>query len=164
MEAVAKRAKVGKPTLYKWWPTKAALVFSVFHERVAVASEVPKSATAEQALRLKVDRLIHELNGLFGKIIAELIGEGQSEPDVLNELAQRHINARRAATAEDIERGKSAGEFDKLASAQLMIDAIFGPIYFRHLLRHAPLTQAYGVELVTQVLNGVRPADHAKDD
>ena len=35
MEAVARRAGVGKPTLYKWWPTKAALVLAMFHERLA---------------------------------------------------------------------------------------------------------------------------------
>jgi AcrR family transcriptional regulator len=158
MEAIAKRAKVGKPTLYKWWPSKAALVFAVFHERVAVVSKIPKSATAEHAIRTKVRRLIHEFNGLFGKVIADLIAEGQSEPEILSELVEQHINARRTATAADIEEGKQKGEFDESVDAQLLIDAIFGPLYFRHLLRHAPLTQVYGDELVTQVLKGVRPA------
>ena len=32
MEEVAKRAKVGKPTLYKWWSTKAALVLAMLCE------------------------------------------------------------------------------------------------------------------------------------
>jgi AcrR family transcriptional regulator len=158
MEAVAKRAKVGKPTLYKWWPSKAALVFAAFHERVAVATDMPTSTTAEQAIRAKVRRLIHEFNGLFGKVMADLIAEGQSEPDILSELVDQHINARRTATAAEIEEGKRNGEFDASVDAQLLIDAIFGPLYFRHLLRHAPLTQAYGDALVTQVLDGARPA------
>jgi AcrR family transcriptional regulator len=157
MEAIAKRAKVGKPTLYKWWPSKAALVFAVFHERVAVAADMPTSTTAEQAIRTKVRRLIHEFNGLFGKVMADLIAEGQSEPDILSELVDQHINARRTATAAEIEEGKRNGEFDASVDAQLLIDAIFGPLYFRHLLRHAPLTQAYGDALVTQVLDGARP-------
>ena len=37
MEAVAKYAGVGKPTLYKWWPSKAALVLAFFNERLALA-------------------------------------------------------------------------------------------------------------------------------
>jgi AcrR family transcriptional regulator len=158
MEAIAKRAKVGKPTLYKWWPSKAALVFAMFHERIAVVAKAPKSVTAEQAIRTKVGRIIHEFNGLFGKVMADLIGEGQSEPEILRELVEQHINARRTATAADIEEGKLNGEFDESVDAQLLIDAIFGPLYFRHLLRHAPLTEVYGDELVTQVLKGVRPA------
>ena len=34
IEAVAKRAKVGKPTIYKWWPTKADLVMAMLLERL----------------------------------------------------------------------------------------------------------------------------------
>ena len=34
MEEVANRAKVGKPTLYKWWPTKATLVLAMLCERM----------------------------------------------------------------------------------------------------------------------------------
>jgi AcrR family transcriptional regulator len=33
METVATRAKVGKPTRYKWWPSKAALIIAMFYER-----------------------------------------------------------------------------------------------------------------------------------
>src|SRR5262249_28080784 len=52
MEAVAKRAKVGKPTLYKWWPTKAALVLAMFAERIAIARPVAaQGGTAEEAIR-----------------------------------------------------------------------------------------------------------------
>jgi len=48
MEAVAKRAGVGKPTLYKWWPTKAALVLAMFRERIAVALPAPSVAKLQQ--------------------------------------------------------------------------------------------------------------------
>src|ERR1700761_5695038 len=82
MEAVAKRAGVGKATLYKWWPSKAALIMAMFHERVAVGRMSAKAAatTAEEALRATMHRLIGGLNGLFGKVLADLIAEGQSDP------------------------------------------------------------------------------------
>src|SRR6202035_4583633 len=41
MESVAKQAKVGKPTLYKWWPTKATLVLAMLCERMAPKLEEP---------------------------------------------------------------------------------------------------------------------------
>ena len=58
MEEVAKRAKVGKPTLYKWWPTKATLVLAMLCERMAPNLEKPTALTVEESLRLRVRRLI----------------------------------------------------------------------------------------------------------
>ncbi len=112
--------------------------------------------TAEQAIRARVRRTIRAFNGLFGKVMADLIAEGQSEPAVLADLWEQHLSRRRAATVADVERGRTAGEFPADTDPELLIDAIFGPIYFRLLLRHAPLTEAYGDALVDQVLRGVR--------
>jgi AcrR family transcriptional regulator len=156
MEAVAKRAKVGKPTLYKWWPSKAALVMAMFQERFASKAEAVAAATAEQSLRNKVRALIQESNGLFGKVMAELIAEGQSEPSVLRELHDQHMSRRRAAAIADVERAMASGEFPADTDPALLIDSIIGPIYFRLLLKFAPLSERYGEELVDQVLRGLR--------
>ena len=156
MDAIAKKANVGKPTLYKWWPSKAALIMAMFHERIASHSEAPAAATAEEAIRTKMRRLIREVNGLFGKVVADLIAEGQSDPAILQEFYELHGSHRRAPAVADIERGKLAGEFSTDTNAELLVDAIFGPVYYRLLLRFAPLTEKYGNELIDQVLLGVR--------
>src|SRR2546423_1690910 len=75
MEEVAKRAKVGKPTLYKWWPTKATLVLAMLCERMAPNLEKPSDLTAEESLRFRVRSLIDAFNGPFGTIVAGLIAE-----------------------------------------------------------------------------------------
>jgi AcrR family transcriptional regulator len=157
MEEVAKRAKVGKPTLYKWWPSKAALILAMFQERLVGKLEAPQTKTAEAAIRFKMRRLSREFNGLFGKVMADLIAEGQSDPSILKELYERHISHRRVAIIADVERGKAAGEFAPDTNPELLIDAIIGPIYYRMLLRSAPLTERYVEDLIDQVLLGVRP-------
>lgn len=156
MEAVAKRAGVGKPTLYKWWPSKAALILAMFQERFNVISEVPETATDEEALRTRVKRLIAECHGLFGKVVADLIAEGQADPLILKELYENHILPRRAATLAGIERGITSGEFVAGTDAELLLDAIVAPIYLRLLLRHPPLTEEYGNELIDRALLSVR--------
>jgi AcrR family transcriptional regulator len=156
LEAVAKRAKVGRPTLYKWWPSKSALVLATFHERIDRDAEVLVAGTAEEVIRGKVRRLIRALNGLFGKVLADLIAEGQSEPAILQDLHEQHMKSRRAATAADVERGKAAGEFAADVDPELLIDSLFSPIFFRLLLRQGPLSERYGDALVDQVLRGAR--------
>jgi AcrR family transcriptional regulator len=156
MEEIAKRAKVGKPTLYKWWPTKATLVLAMLCERMAPNLEKPTGLSAEQSLRFRVRRLIDAFNGPFGKIVAGLIAEGQSEPAVLQEFFERWVSPRRNATIADLERGKNAGELRSEIEPELLNDAIFGAIYYRLLLRSGPLTRRFGEELVEQVIRGHR--------
>jgi len=155
MEAVAKRAGVGKPTLYKW-PTKAALVLAMFRERIAVALPSPSAGTAEEAIRDKARALIGPLNGQLGKVLSELIAEGQSEPAILRELFDRHIRGHQEADAADIERGKTSGELASDADPQLIIDAVFGAIFYRLLFRTSPLTEEFSDKLVRQVFRGAR--------
>jgi AcrR family transcriptional regulator len=163
MEAVAKRAGVGKPTLYKWWPSKGALVFAMFHERIASQGDLLAETTAEATIRAKALGLIREFNGLFGKVMADLIAEGQSDPAILRELYEQHMRARRAGTVADVERGKANGEFRADTDPNLLIDAIFAPLFFRLLLQHAPLTEQYGQALADQVFRGVRTETGGKD-
>ena len=156
MDAVAKRANVGKPTLYKWWPSKAALIMAMFHERFGGILEVPEATTAEEALRTRVKHLITQCNGLFGKVIADLIAEGQGDPSILKELYESHIRPRRASTVADIERGIASGEFLAGTDPELLIDAIVAPVYLRLLLRHPALTEKYGKQVVDQALLSIR--------
>jgi AcrR family transcriptional regulator len=159
MEEIAKRARVGKPTLYKWWSTKATLVLAMLCERMAPNLAMPTVLTAEESLRLRVRRLIDAFNGPFGKIVAGLIAEGQSEPAVRQEFFGRWVSPRRTATIADLQRGKNTGELRSDTEPDLLNDAIFGAIYYRFLLRPAPLTRRFGEELVEQVIRGCRSGD-----
>jgi AcrR family transcriptional regulator len=164
IEEVAKRAKVGKPTIYKWWSTKATLVLAMLCERMAPNLEMPTVLTAEESLRFRVRRLIDAFNGPFGKIVAGLIAEGQSEPAILQEFFDRWVSPRRNATIADLQRGRDAGELRSETEPELLNDAIFGAIYYRFLLRSGPLTNRFGEELVEHVLGGQRAAPGRRSD
>jgi hypothetical protein len=126
---------------------------------MALNLDKPMGQTAEESLHLRVRRLIDAFNGPFGRIVAGLIAEGQSEPAVLQEFFDRWVSPRRNATIADLERGKNAGELRSETDPELINDAIFGAIYYRFLLRSGPLTRRFGEELVEQVIRGHRSAD-----
>src|SRR5260370_38767529 len=73
IEEVAKRARVGKPTLYKWGPTKATLLLAMLSERMAPNLDKPPALTAEGSLRLLVRRFLDAFSGSVGKFLAGLI-------------------------------------------------------------------------------------------
>ena len=96
------------------------------------------------------------LTSPFGRIVAGLIAEGQSEPAIRQEFFDRWVSPRRTATIADLERAKNAGELRSETEPEVLNDAIFGAIYYRLLLRSGPLTKRFGEELVEQVIRGHR--------
>lgn len=156
MEDVARRARVGKPTLYKWWPTKATLVLAMLCERMAPNLAKPTVLTAEESLRFRVRRLIDAFDGPFGKIVAGLIAEGQSEPAIRQAFLDRWVSPRRAAAIADLQRGINTGELRSDTEPELLNDAIFGAVYYRFLLGLGPFTRRFGQELVEQAIRGHR--------
>lgn len=152
IEAIARHAGVGKPTIYRWWPSKAALVMDMFEERIAPQFDVPDAATAEAAFRGQVSQLVRLLNGFFGKITAEIIAEGQSDSGVLREYRDRYVEKRRTFSRDVIARAKAGGEFRKDVDAELLIDMIYGPIYYRLLVGHGKLDRRFGDALVARAM------------
>src|SRR6202453_1923900 len=104
----------------------------------------------------RVKHLVAQCNGLFGKVVADLIAEGQGDPSILKELYESPIRPRRTSTVADIERGITSGEFLGGTDPELLLDAIVAPMYLRLLLRHPTLTEEYGNQLIDQALLGIR--------
>jgi AcrR family transcriptional regulator len=156
IEEVARRAGVGKPTIYKWWPSKAALVMAMLDERIVEHLSAAGARSAEEAIRGLVTELVRRFNGFLGKVAVEILAEGQSEPGVLQEYRDRYLSKRQACSTEVIERAQASGEFRNDIDPQILIDMIFGPIYYRRLVRHQKLDQRFADELVHHVMAYVR--------
>ncbi len=60
---------------------------------------------------------------------------------------------RRAATVATVERARAAGELPADVDPELLVDTIFGPLYYRLMLRHEPLTKTYADALVDQAFS-----------
>lgn len=152
IEEVARRAKVGKPTIYRWWPSKAALIMDLFEERLAANLKPPQGAGAEQMLRTQVAQVIRQCNGFFGKVLADIIAEGQGNADALAAYRE-YVSHRRAAAIVILERAYQDGELRRPINADLLIDMIYGPIYYRLLVRHLPLDEPFGDDLVSHLMS-----------
>jgi hypothetical protein len=92
---------------------QATLVLAMLCERMAPKLETPTVLTAEESLRFRVRSVIDAFNGPFGKIVAGLIAEGQSEPAVVQEFFDRWVSPRRNATIADLHRARRPGSSDR---------------------------------------------------
>ena len=156
IEEIARRAGVGKPTIYKWWPSKAALVMDMLDQRLDEDPPASRAGSGEVALRGLVTRLVKMVNGFLGKVAIEILAEGQSDPAVLHEYRERYQHKRRAFAAEVIERAQASGEFRRDIDPEVLIDMLVGPLYLRRLMRHQKLDERFGNELADRIISSVK--------
>ncbi len=152
IEAIAKKAGVGKATIYRWWSSKVALVIDAFASIVPRTRD-PQAESVSEALREQVGLLIEHYSGTYGRIVAEVVGEGQAEPDVLADFRERFLLRRRALARDLIERGKATGEFAPDLDTDVACDLLYGPVYYRLMVGHLPLDRAFAEALPKQALS-----------
>lgn len=147
IECIAREAGVGKATIYRWWPNKAAIVIDAFFEEVVPRTTFERAPTAAEAIERQVARIVKVLNGRQGRIVAQIIAEGQNDPSVLEYFRSMFLRQRRAVAADIIQAGIASGEFIADLDVELAIDLIYGPMWYRLLVGHQPLDRHFATTL-----------------
>ena len=159
IEAVAREAGVGKATIYRWWPNKAAIVIEAFFVEAAPLTSFPSTGSAREAIQAQCAKLIEVLSGPLGRIVAQVIGEGQSCDEVLAQFREIFLTTRRAEFAEIYERGVQAGEFRHDINVELAADLVYGPVWYRLLVAHQPLDKTLAEDLPRTVVAALGVCD-----
>lgn len=141
--SIADEAGVGKPTIYRWWDSKCSIVMDAFLSKVETEMPPREDSSVVDAVTQQVLSVVDLMRGRSGRIVAEIVGEGQSDPHVLEEFRDRFFSQLLAPTRAIIEEGKRNGELDPDLDADVALDLIFGPIYYRLLIGHQPLSGSF---------------------
>lgn len=167
MEAIAKRARVGKDTLYRRWSTKGQLALDLVD---TMAREAVRPAPIDPDPRLNLFMFVKDIVRLnnttdFGALVAGMVGEAARN----NEFARCFADfwTRRRAVAASLIRDVVGPEATD-AEIETHLDGLLGPIYYRLLLTHAAVTDEYLWDLVVAIpWTEAGPADatheHAAD-
>ncbi len=110
IEAIAGRAGVSKVTVYRWWPTRGAVLIDAYFHRYRGTIEFEDSGALEHDLTVQIRALIAAFNGRAGAAMAELIGQAQADPALAETLRTRWLAPRRESTTRILERGVERGE------------------------------------------------------
>ncbi len=156
IEAVAHRAGCSKATIYKWWPSKAAVVADAFF--AAVIPQVPDLDVGDVRQELAVPALAQLRlfrDGPVGRALTSFVAAAQSDPDVGEAFRTRWLGPRRQQAMLAVDRAKARGQIRHDVDGELVLDLIFGPIYYRMLTGHAPLDDGLVDALVDAALDGV---------
>jgi AcrR family transcriptional regulator len=158
IEAIAADANVGKTTVYRWWPTKAALVADAFSASANEELQFPDTGSVERDMSLQMRRLIRVFRSERGKVVAALLAGGQSDPELIEAFRDRFLWPRRKQAYQTLQRGIDRGELPAGTDLDLVLDSLYGPIYMRFLIRHARLEEGFADEICGLVLGGLKAA------
>jgi AcrR family transcriptional regulator len=156
IEGIAADANVGKTTVYRWWPTKAALVADAFSLSADDELRFPNTGSVQNDMRLQMRRLIRIFRSNRGKVVAALLAGGQSDPELIEAFRERFLWPRRKQAYQTLQRGIDRGELPADSDFDLILDSLYGPIYMRFLIRHAKLDESFADAICALVLQGLK--------
>ena len=152
VETVAAHANVGKATVYRWWPNKAALIVDAFSASADEELRYPDTGSVVQDLKIQMVHLVEIFLSPRGKIVANLIGAGQADPELTRAFRERFLFPRRKEAYATLRRGIDRGEFAPDADLDIVLDSLYGPIYMRFLIGHRDLSIDFAERLCDSVM------------
>ena len=155
MEAIAVRAGVSKVTIYKWWPSRGAVAVDAYFHRFDETYTYVDTGDVAADLTTQIRLLLHSFRGRAGEIMAELIGQAQSDPSLADTLRTGWLLPRREAAAAVLQRAVDRLQIRPDIDIPTVMDQLYAPLYWRLMMGHQPLDDGLADQLVANVLDGV---------
>ncbi|MGE2834294.1 TetR/AcrR family transcriptional regulator C-terminal ligand-binding domain-containing protein [Mycobacterium sp. SMC-4] len=158
VDAIARRAEVSRTTIYKWWPSAAAIVLEGLLDAVRESITRPSGSTSVEA----VVHHVVALNALLsdpevGPLLRNVIAASPSDPAIELAVLQQWIGPRRAAVAETVHEAVERGELADGTDVEVTVDALVSAPYYRLVLGMPPLDDDAITRLVHTVWRGCLP-------
>ncbi|MEU6478527.1 TetR/AcrR family transcriptional regulator [Streptomyces sp. NPDC047017] len=152
VETIARAAGVGKQTLYRWWPSKGAVLLDALSDRAAQDVPAPDTGGLREDLRaLAVATFEASQRPPTGPVLRALVQEAARDPH-LADLVRTFTRTRRTAVRRLLERGRDRGELAADQDLDLLVDQFYGFFWYRFLLGHAPLDTTTATALADSLL------------
>jgi len=132
IDAVARRAGVGKAAIYRRWKSKLAMTVALTSEVAVAAIDVPDTGNLRGDIREYLASGRATLTDRqANKIIPDLLAESARNPDLTDALHESVRNPRRAKAAQLVDQAIARGELPADADIGLCLDLLAGPLYWR---------------------------------
>ena len=156
IEKIAERAGVSKATIYKWWSNKAAVVMDAFFDAAVVKLPIPDTGSTINDMIIQVNNLAKFLISREGKVINEIIAEGQFDQKLAETYRMIYFKPRRLDSRYILERGISRGELKEGLDIELVMDLIFGPLFYRLLITGDMVDEAFIKNIINYAFEGIK--------
>jgi AcrR family transcriptional regulator len=155
MEGIAARAGVGKPTVYRWWPDRHSVAMAALMESENPAA-VSGGGSPLSSLRKQLERVVEVFAAPVGRAVATMIASADSDSELAKAFRNHFILARREEGRALLQLAQRRGEIRRDANIEITLDMIYGALFYRLLMGHAPLDTAAARLILREALQGLR--------
>jgi AcrR family transcriptional regulator len=142
IDEIAAEAKVGKQTIYRWWPTKPALVLDALEREIKSSNPPPTTGSTYGDLRTQMRRVAAMFASPTGSIIRELVAESIGNDDIAEQFRKRFFAERLKRGMPTLEAGIARGELRADLDLEIVSEMLYAPLWLRLIIEHRPLTPA----------------------
>ncbi|GAA0314758.1 TetR/AcrR family transcriptional regulator [Actinoallomurus spadix] len=164
IEGIAARAGVGKQTIYRWWPSKGAVLFDAFllmlggEQPPGGEAALPDTGDLEADLKTVLRATVEELNDpRYDEPMRALNTEITHDPALAALYAERLDGPMREMKKRRLRSAQRAGQLAEDLDLDVAVEMVWGPLLNRWLQRSGALTPEYADSIVETALNGLRP-------
>lgn len=160
MERVAARARTGKTSLYRRWPSRAELVIDAIAADLPARDELPDTGDLRGDILALLRRIADRLAGPHGEAVRGLMAEALRDPSWASKAHNRIIDSPTRLILEILRRGAVRGHVRPQALTPWV--ATVGPSLVReHFLIHgAPIPDQVLAEITDQILLPLTHPEH----
>lgn len=154
-DRVAALAGSSKTTLYKWWTSPGALAADAYFAQSEHTLEFHDSGDVVTDIGAQLRAFVSLLtDGRAGRVIAELIGAAQSDPELSAAVSTGYTLPRRRLAKDILERARDRGQLRGDVDLDVLVDQLWGACYNRLLIPDNALDAPYADALVRATLIG----------
>ncbi|QEO09668.1 TetR/AcrR family transcriptional regulator [Protaetiibacter larvae] len=155
-ERIAREAGVSKTTLYKWWPSVGALALEGYFHAVEDTLAFPDTGDIRADLTTQLHHFVALMTATpAGRLLTELIGRSQSDPELASEYRRLYSSGRRRLATVRLRRAQEAGQIRADVPVEVLVDQLWGAIYHRLLIPDEPVDEAYADVLIRNLFDGI---------
>ena len=155
VDQIATHAQVAKQTIYRWWPSRTAVVLDALVEASLQATPFPESSDVRNDFERHLRSVITLFNSPTGRIIRELVADSQSDPTIADEFRDRFWAPRRELSRARLAAAAQQGVLRPDLDIELVLDTIYGPLWLRLLVGHQPLQPRHATRVLDAVWSGI---------
>lgn len=155
IESVASQAGVGKSTIYRWWNNKARLVLDAFLMTAESEFDFDADKPIQDNFRQQLEALARILNSPIGKSTLTIVTEND---EIAKDFYTLFLITKRNTAKQALQAAIDKGEVKSAVNMDVILDLLYGPIYFQILIYKKIPDEDYINDLLIHVMNGIAAA------